>query len=368
MIFNPRHAGPRAGIHYRSQETAGLCKHSKPAGGHPGSGMDPGLRRDDGGRSRQSGYLLLPVAVAIALIGVIAFLISRQSAIEVNLTAGELNTARAEYVAQAGLEHALRQHAQQRCGPYSDLTNYPFGSDEYDTKLSHDLGGTANYSALTDQDTWIRSDNPTENKASDTKLHIRFESGTIERPMYRYDLSSIPAKATILSARAWFYVVVEHPEGPVDIHRITADWAETDATWDSMGTSLDDAVLARSPAQPNPGIWVSITLTGQVQAWVNGAPNYGITLNSTSEGTNGEYGSRESATESYIEVIVGTPPTSPAKLESTSKIDGGGAATITRSVTLVQQPGFTQLRPDAAAGEDAEIWDQAPNNLSLIHI
>ncbi len=311
---------------------------------------------------RQTGYLLLPVAVAIALIGVIAFLISRQSAIEVDLTTGEFNTARAEYVAQAGLQHALRQHAQQKCGPYSDLTNYPFGSDEYNTKLVHDLGGTANFSALTDQDSWIGSDNPTANNASDTKLEITFESGNIERPMYRYDLSSIPAKANILSARAWFYVVKEHPEGPVDIHPITADWTETDATWDSMGASLDSAVLVSIPAQPTPGIWVSVNLTAQVQSWINGQLNYGITLNSTSEGTQSEYGSRESATESYIEVIVGTPPTSPAKLSSTSKLDGGGAATIVHEVTLLQQPGFSQLQPDAVDGQDAEIWDQSPNN------
>ena len=99
--------------------------------------MDPGLRRDDGikcslsnFRRSQSGYLLLPVAVAIALIGVIAFLISSESAMEVELTAGELQTARAEYVAQAGLQHALREHAQQGCGPYTDLANIAFGSDQ----------------------------------------------------------------------------------------------------------------------------------------------------------------------------------------------------------------------------------------------
>ena len=157
--------------------------------------MDPGLRRDDGGWGKQSGYLLLPVAVAIALIGVIAFLISSESAIEVNMTAGELQAARADYVAQAGLQHALREHGQQGCGPYTDLTNVAFGNDEYDTRLTHDLGGTAAYTVNVDQDTWIRDDFPTNNYATDTRMHIRNEGGVTERPLLRYDLSTVPAKA-----------------------------------------------------------------------------------------------------------------------------------------------------------------------------
>jgi hypothetical protein len=175
-----------------------------------------------GGRpGKQSGYLLLPVAVAIALIGVIGFMISSQSAIEVELAAGELETARAGYVAQAGMQHALRHHAQQGCGPYTDLADYPFATDKYDTQLTHDLGGTAAYTVDVDQDAWIRDNLPTANHGSEVNLNIRYEGGVIERALVRYDLSSIPAKAAILSATAWFYVYKEHPQGPVDIHRIT---------------------------------------------------------------------------------------------------------------------------------------------------
>jgi hypothetical protein len=85
-------------------------------------------------------------------------------------------------------------------------------------------------------------------------------------------------------------------------------------------------------------------------------------LASTSEGVQAQYHSRESTNPPYLEVIVGTPPTSPAKLRSTSKIDGGGAAIVQRSVTLTQQPGFVQLQPGGVDGKDAEIWDQSPNN------
>ena len=338
--------------------------------------MDPGLRRDDGvsrfhrragndgagKRARvfrtasQNGYLLLPVAVAIALIVVIAFLISSESAIEVDMTAGEIEAARAQYVAQAGLQHALQHHAQQGCGPYTDLTNYPFGTDEYDTKLSHDLGGTISYTISVDQDGWLESEAPAGVDATGPNLLIRRVGTDIRRAIYRYDLSPLAPKAAILSATANFYANQAHPEGPIEIHALTEDWDETNASWDLLGDAMEAAVLASIPPQSSAGVWVSVDLTSQVQAWVNGADNFGIALNATAEGTQTVYVAREGAEVPYLEVVVGTPPTSPAKLSSTSKLDGGGAATIKREVTLKQNPaGYLQLQPGDTDGKDAWI-------------
>ncbi len=312
--------------------------------------------------ARQSGYLLLPVAIAIALIGVIAFLISRQSAIEVELAAGELDTARAEYVAQAGLKHALRELAQQGCGPYTDLVNYPFGADEYDTLLSHDLGATTNYALSVDQDTWINQLQPDTNHGPDTKLSIEFDGTAEARALVRYDLSALPAKASILSAVAWFHVNGEHPEGPVEVHGVTADWTETDATWNSMNANLSAEISASVPPQPIAVVWVAVNLTSQVQAWVNGQPNYGIFLRSLAPGIKAKYMSRESSFPSYLEVIVGSPATSPTKLESTSKLDGGGAASIERdNVVLRQAPLSTRLlQPGPADGKDSYLYEWKP--------
>ncbi len=380
-----RHAGSRAatpgrGIQSAPNRSSGHGRHAASVGASNGAGMDPGLRRDDDRRkstrrarvdgsgrripitATQRGYLLLPVAVAIALIGVVAFLISRQSAIEVELAAGELETTRAEYVAQAGMQHALRELTQQGCGPYTDLTDYPFGADEYDTKLSHGLGSITTYTVNVDQDTWIRDDQPTNNYAADTNLHIRNEGGVLERPMLRYDLSAIPVRSPILSARAWFYIDKGHVEGPVDIYRISADWIDTDATWDSMGDGRDGAVLASLPAQPNDGVWVAANLTGQVQAWVNGEENFGITIGTAADGVHAEYLSRETAFAPYLEVIVSSPPTSPTKLESTSKLDGGAGASLERDdVMLRQAPLSTRLlQPGPADGKDTYLYEWKP--------
>ncbi|MCP4407748.1 MAG: DNRLRE domain-containing protein [Gammaproteobacteria bacterium] len=312
---------------------------------------------------RQSGFILLPVVLTITLVATIAFLMNHESAIHLKILSNDFEVTQAEYLTQAGLNHALWQATQQGCGPYTDITNQPLGSGSYTTTLTTNLGSTTNYSIAVDQDSWIRSDQPTVNKATDSKLHIRYDGGTIERPMYRYGLSSLPVNATILSARAWFYVSKQHPEGPVDIHRLTADWAETDATWDTMGTEMGSAVLATIPTQPTAGVWVSVNLTAQVQIWVNGQPNYGLTLNSTSEGTHGDYASREASQQPYLEVVVGTPSSSPATLQSVGTLANGVSRSITRNDMMLYQqpPGIVELQP-STEGIDAEIWEQSPND------
>ena len=100
----------------------------------------------------QSGLIMIPVAVAIAIIGVLAYFSANQSAMNVNSTNSELEATRVELVAQAGLQHGLRQAAHQGCGPYSDLTNVDFSGDKYGTSLTNDLGTTKLYSVQTDQD------------------------------------------------------------------------------------------------------------------------------------------------------------------------------------------------------------------------
>ncbi len=311
----------------------------------------------------QRGFVLLPVVLAITLIAAIAYMLNREGAVGARMASGILQSEQARHVAQAGLEHAEWAAQASGCGPYMNFTNQAFGNHNYSTTLTTDLGTTSSYSIAVDQDGWISSVLRANNYAGDIKLDLRYQTGIIERPMLRYDLSSVPANAAILSARAWFYVNMGHPQGPANIHALSADWTEANATWNSMGANMDSAVLASIPAQPLAGVWVSVNLTAQVQAWVNGQPNYGITLNSTSEGTHAEYASRESTQQPYLEVIVGRPPTGTAQLESVATLASGVTRTILRNdVVLQQQPSHDiHWQRDAALGVDAEIWDQSIN-------
>ena len=77
---------------------------------------------------RSAGYILLPVAVAIALIAVIAYLSARETAVESNLGANEAEIAQAEFIARAGMQHALRHLKNQGCGPYTDLGTASFAA------------------------------------------------------------------------------------------------------------------------------------------------------------------------------------------------------------------------------------------------
>lgn len=306
----------------------------------------------------QRGYIMLPVMFTLVLVATIAFMMNHEAGMGARSISSELEAAQARYVAEAGLQHALWQTEQQGCGPYTDITSQAFANDSYTTSLTTDLGGTTSYSITVDQDGWIDSDRPDDNHDTDSNLKILFDGGKIQRPIYRYDLSSLPADAAILSAKAWFYVNIEHPEGPVDIHRLTADWNEADATWATLGGGMDSVVLASIPAQPEIDVWVSVNLTAQVQAWVNGQPNYGIALNSVIEMVDGEYASREDSQQPYLTVMVGTAPSSPASLKSVGTLANGTRRSITRNdVALYQQPAGTMARqPTAIPGTDAYIW------------
>jgi hypothetical protein len=116
------------------------------------------------------------------------------------------------------------------------------------------------------------------------------------------------------------------------------------------------------------GVWVQVNLTAQVQAWVNGESNYGIMLMPTAEGTHGKLASREATASQQprLDVIVGTGPATPMTITATGTLTGNPtpADDITRTLTRTNVPAWQTassfvLQPDAAAGEDAYIWEFA---------
>ncbi|MEN8764200.1 MAG: DNRLRE domain-containing protein, partial [Thiogranum sp.] len=197
----------------------------------------------------------------------------------------------------------------------------------------------------------------TKNNGTTTTYHLRMESSNLEYAVVRFDLSALAAGAQIQSATAHFYVKATkgHPEGPVNVHRVTADWTETGATWETMSSNFDSTVLSMVPPQPAAGDnWVQLNLTAQVQAWVNGEPNYGIMLVPIGEGTHAEYISREGAgsQQPRLDVVVGTGPATPVTIAATGTLDSGLTRTLTRMVGANQPPGNMFLQLGADAGED----------------
>ncbi len=302
----------------------------------------------------QSGIAMVAVLVFLLVIAAVVALKGGEELGEIHLAAADAEVRRLDYVAQAGMQRALWQAENASCTGDFTIPATAIGPDTYSASTT---GGGTNtvYTLLADQDAWIRSDNPTNTGGGDQ--HVRSEGINFERPLYRFDLSSLPPNAQVKSAIAWFYLESgkEHPEGPVTINRVTADWTESDATWEALGDKLDPAALGMIPAQAVGGVWVSVNLTAQVQAWVNGQPNYGIALASTAEGIHAEYKSREDgSTPPRLEVTVGTGSASPLNIQATGTLETGVTHTLSRPVaTAYQSPGTMTLQLGVDPGEDA---------------
>ncbi len=325
-----------------------------------GRGSRAGPARSDAGGSARAaaGFVLLPVVFAVALVAAVALLMNHETVTSVAVIDNDLDVARAEYAAQAGLRHALWHADRQGCGPFTDLADAPLDGAQYTTTLTSGSGSVTTRTVSVDQDGWIRADDTDKTHPNDAELHIRDEGGTkIERPVYRYDLSAIAAGSQVVSATAWFFVATAHPQGSVQVHRLTGDWTEADADWDLIGDEMDATVLASIPAQPTAMQWVSVNLTSQVQAWINGEPNHGIALHTDADGIHARYASREHSQQPYLVVVTGTPPGGDAALVSVATTVGGTTRTVKRAAaTLRQSPGdYRHWQPDGADGKDAWV-------------
>ena len=184
--------------------------------------------------------------VALVLVASIALLLSTEGRMEAELTGRGTEALQADYLAQAALQHAMWQNESLACSATSACRRRRSAR----TAIPHrSTGGgtTTAYSLSADQDAWIRDDQPTTNNGGDATPAYQ-ESGKIEQPLYRFDLSTCRPAHRSTRRSASFYVSSEHPEGPVTVHRITAAWTEGDVTWDSFGGSVDSQVLAMIPA------------------------------------------------------------------------------------------------------------------------
>ena len=318
----------------------------------------------------QGGFVMLAVVVAMVLVAAITLMLTTESTMEANLTSRANEALEVEYLVEAALQHAIWQNDANVCSGDFSVPSTSLGAHSYAATVTGG-GTTSAYSLTVDQDAWIRNDQPTTNNGAAATQHIRFESGNVEQALYRFDLSSLPAGAQINSASASFYVGVggmgdgPHPEGPLTVHRVTTDWAEGDATWDTMNGNFDAQVLGMIPPQSASGAQVQVNLTAQVQAWVNGQPNYGVLLGSTAEGVHAHYVSKEGAASERprLDVVVGGGAVWPVSITATGTLANGITRTLSRPLTSAyQSPGTVTLQLGTDPGADTLLDDFYPRN------
>ncbi|MCP4545044.1 MAG: DUF11 domain-containing protein [bacterium] len=155
------------------------------------------------------------------------------------------------------------------------------------------------YTLETAQDTWLIEDHPTENNGADDKLQCRLKTDRTRLTLLQFDLSPIPAELRVDEALMQLYVLHRDTSGdPVQIFRVTDDWEESSATWDSAAEGYDAGELWGS-FEPDVNGLISIDVTSLVGEWVAGTQlNQGLMLRATSNNEVSTYGSREISQES----------------------------------------------------------------------
>jgi len=115
-------------------------------------------------RDRASrGYILLPVVVAIALVGAVAFLLHRATTLGLHGTAAQLERLQARYAAEAALRHAT-WFLGNDCTYRAAIVDHPFFGYTYGATLVDHPGGAA--------DVYIET---TGNLASGTSATLAFD-------------------------------------------------------------------------------------------------------------------------------------------------------------------------------------------------
>lgn len=224
-------------------------------------------------------------------------------------------------------------------------------------------------------DTWILAENPDANFDGDSHgLGAGMNShGSPMRAMFKFDLSAIPANATITAVSVTVDEIKESSLASTDyeLHRILQSWTAAEATWNNRTTgatwsspglgpdtdyisTTSDTITAAVGALGPHTFNTTDNLVADVQAWVNDpSKNNGWFFKATTEsGQNGRrWGSTTTAQFSAgdaasltITYTASTPPPQPPTLTSASVATGpfrfAFNAEANQTYTVESRPAF----------------------------
>lgn len=245
---------------------------------------------------------------------------------------------------------------------------------------------TTSSTLIASKDTYLQQANPTRNYGATDPLSLRTNVGGQRIPLVEFNLSALPAGATVNSSNMQYYVSTANANITVNLYRLTQNWNEgtasnancgpgngNGATWDTYncvnnwatpGGDYDGTTLLGSFVPSPVGGYqtvASANLNSLVQNWMNGSvANNGVILVPTAASNQtAAIRSRDTVNQeprltinyTYVGaqvVTTGTPPNlvSPA---DNFILPPGQSMTVTYQVTVGSTPDITEIRNVATA-------------------
>ena len=262
---------------------------------------------------RQRGILLLPVALVLAVIGTLAYTMTREGSISVSSVDAEYETEFVRYLAEGGVQLVKWQNEKTSCYSETGVDNLKLmdGITELGTletgTISREGKDTLNITISATTPLRISGVAPAKYTISErkVKVHNRVDlttltlngSGgndtTIKRDvtsslasnneielsdgkshaLLRFSLPGDMDRATVLSAQ--LKLVQSYTEstqtGSLSVHRVTRDWgpgATWISPWTTQGGDHVEAAIAGIDVSPVLKEYI-VPLEGLVQAWAN---------------------------------------------------------------------------------------------------
>lgn len=161
------------------------------------------------------------------------------------------------------------------------------------------------------QDTYIEEDDQAANNGAANQILTRPQpAGQINRSLFQFDISALPSGSTVTDATVYVNSNNTRTNHQVRVRQMTSAWTET-ANWTTAdgatpwATNGGDFTGAYGSMQPTANdVYQPADVTGLVQLWASGTPNYGLVLDPIgTDAGDAQWNTREEGNyPAYIEV------------------------------------------------------------------